>query len=118
LEPLVEESATARSRDEGEAGGETASNTPAGATQQLLGAKVQTVDPQLARQLGLETDTRGVLITDVRQGGPAWEGGLTAPGRAVADIITAVNGNQVRTEAELAAALRKAGEGKIVTLTV
>jgi serine protease Do len=118
LEPLVEESAAAPGRDGNEARAGSPSSTPAGATQQLLGARVQTVTPQLAGQLGLESSTRGVLVTDVRQGGPAWEGGLTAPGRQVADVITAVNGSAVRTEAELASALRKAGEGKIVTLTI
>ena len=118
LEALVEESAAAPSRDADEVNSETASAGPAGVTQQLLGARVQTVTPQLAGQLGLESDFRGVLITDVRQGGPAWEGRLTAPGRQVADVITAVNGSAVRTETDLASALRKAGEGKIVTLTI
>ncbi len=117
LEALVEESATAAGRaDEAEA--ESASGGPRGATQQLLGARVQTVTPQLARQLGVEPDFKGVLVTDIQRGGPAWEGGLTAPGRSVADVITAVNGDKVRSEAELATALRKAGEGKIVTLSV
>ena len=70
------------------------------------------------RQLGVESDFKGLLITDIRRGGPAWEGGLTAPRRGVADVITAVDGDAVRTEAELAEKLRKAGEGKIVTLSV
>ncbi|HET8634163.1 MAG TPA: trypsin-like peptidase domain-containing protein [Gemmatimonadales bacterium] len=91
---------------------------PAGTTQSLLGARVQTVTSALAEQLGLPDDVRGVLITDITPGGPAWEAQLTEPDprQSVADIITAVEDKPVRSEAELSAALKSAGAGKIVTL--
>jgi serine protease Do len=91
---------------------------PAGTTQSLLGARVQTVTSAMADQLGLPDDVRGVLITDVTPGGPAWEAQLIEPDprQSVADIITAVEDKPVRSEADLSAALKHAGPGKIVTL--
>jgi serine protease Do len=91
---------------------------PAGTTQSLLGARVQTVTSAMADQLGLPDNVRGVLITDVTPGGPAWEAQLIEPDprQSVADIITAVEDKPIRSEAELSAALKSAGPGKIVTL--
>ncbi|HEU4699010.1 MAG TPA: trypsin-like peptidase domain-containing protein [Gemmatimonadales bacterium] len=81
-----------------------------------LGVSVQTVTPAIAQQLGMQ-DTRGVLVTDVTPGGPAWER-LAEPGQGYADVITAIEGTPVRNEAELRAALRSFKPGSIVTLRV
>ncbi len=78
----------------------------------LLGVSVQTVTPQLAQEYQLEPNTRGVLVTDVDPSGPSWEV-LTE-----SDIIEAVEGKPVRTESELRAALKGAGNAGIVTLRV
>jgi serine protease Do len=91
---------------------------PAGTTQDLLGARVQTVTSDLASELGLPDNVRGVLITDITPGGPAWDARLVEPDeqQRVADIITGVEDKSIRTEADLASVLKNAGPGKIVTL--
>ena len=71
-----------------------------------------------AQQLGLPAGTQGTLITAVTPGGPAWEANLAGPGGGAAFIIQSVDGRTVRTEAELAAALRAVGAGKIATLSL
>jgi serine protease Do len=91
---------------------------PAGTTQNLLGARVQTVTSDLASELGLPDNVRGVLITDITPGGPAWDARLVEPDeqQRVADIITGVEDKSIRSEADLASVLKNAGPGKIVTL--
>ena len=97
---------------------ESEQNRPAGAAQSLLGARVQTVTSDMASQMGLPDNIRGVLVTDITPGGPAWDARLLEPNptQGVADIITAVEDRNIRSESDLAAALKDAGPGKIVTL--
>ena len=116
LESLSAANPDPETEDE-EADAEPAS-APAGASQELLGARVQQVTSALAQQLGLPTGTQGTLITAVTPGGPAWEANLAGPGGGAAFIIQSVDGRTVRTEAELAAALRAVGAGKIATLSL
>ncbi|HEX6643700.1 MAG TPA: trypsin-like peptidase domain-containing protein [Gemmatimonadales bacterium] len=110
--PAAEEEAA-----EDEAAAENVS-APGGATQELLGARVQQVTAALAQQLGLPAGTKGALVTSVTPGGPAWEANLAGPGQGLAFIIQSVDGRSVGSEAELAAALRAVGKGKIATLSV
>jgi serine protease Do len=118
LEKTVASAGNDSSADD--SGNDANANEPAGTTQSLLGARVQTVTSDIASQLGLPDGTRGVLITDITPGGPAWEANLLEPGQArgVADVITAVEDKPVRSEADLASALRDVGAGKVVTLTL
>ena len=104
--------------EEAEGESEPASTPSSGASQELLGARVQQVTSALAQQLGLAAGTQGVLITAVTPGGPAWEANLAGPGGGAAFIIQSVDGRAVRSETELAAALRSVGAGKIATLSV
>jgi serine protease Do len=96
---------------------DSASNTGTSSAMGMLGVKVQAVTPQLAQQLGLTPATRGLLVTDVTPGGPAWEA-LQEPGRGAADVILSVEGTSVRTEGELRAALKAQKPGSVVTLRV
>jgi serine protease Do len=91
-----------------------------GSAVSLLGISVQSVTPALAQQLGVPRTSRGVLVTDVTPGGPAYDLGLLSPaaGRGAADIIESVEGKPIRTEAELRIALKAAGAGNIVTLGI
>ncbi|HEU4761947.1 MAG TPA: trypsin-like peptidase domain-containing protein [Gemmatimonadales bacterium] len=118
LQALNEALAGSAQDSTGDDSADSGETQPAGTTQSLLGARVQTVTSAMADQLGLPANVRGVLITDITPGGPAWEAQLIEPdqGQAVADIITAVEDKPVRSEAELSAALKSAGPGKIVTL--
>lgn len=54
-----------------------------------LGARTQTVSPEIARSLGLQTP-QGALVADIWPGGPAARAGLRQ-----GDVITAVDGKPV-----------------------
>ncbi len=82
-----------------------------------LGASVQTLTPQVAEQLELPRDFRGVVVTEVDPNGPSY-GVLRAPQEGGPDIIQSVEGTPIRTETDLRAALKAAGKGEIVTLRV
>ena len=61
---------------------------------------------------------RGLVVTDVTPGGPAWETLVDDPQRNGPDIILSVEGKPVRTEADLRNALKAEKPGSIVTLGV
>ena len=82
-----------------------------------LGISVQPLTTAMARELELTAEQRGLLVTEVDPNGPAYQQ-LFAPDDGGPDIVLAVEGQQVRTETELRAALRAAGKGSIVTLKV
>ena len=58
-----------------------------------------------------------MIVTEVDPNGPSYEQ-LFTPADNGPDIITAIEGKSVRTEADLKAAIRDAGKGAIVTLKV
>ena len=93
-------------------------STPSGATMNRLGVSVEPVTPDAAQQLRLPAGTRGLIVTDVTPGGPAWEVLFDDPQRGGPDIILSVEGKPVRTEAELRTALRNEKPGSIVTLRI
>ncbi len=82
-----------------------------------LGVSVETLDAQTAQQLGLKAGTTGVIVTDVVPGGPAGDV-LREPGRGTADIITAVEDQPVKTEADLRKVLEAQKPGAVVTLKI
>jgi len=82
-----------------------------------LGISAQSVTPAMAQEYDLGRDIRGVMVTEVDPNGPSYQE-LLSPEDGGPEIITAVEGTPVRTEAELKAALRAAGHGAIVTLKV
>jgi serine protease Do len=89
-----------------------------GATMNRLGISVEPVSPDAAVELQLPADTRGLIVTDVVPGGPAWEVLLDDPQRGGPDIILSIEGKPVRTEADLRKALLAEKPGSIVTLRV
>jgi serine protease Do len=82
------------------------SGTPA------LGIVGEELSGQLAEYFGVP-DSEGVLVREVRSGTPAEKAGLKA-----GDVILRVNGERVRTLAELREKLRSRREGKTVRLDV
>lgn len=82
-----------------------------------LGISAQSVTPAMAQEYDLGRDIRGVMVTEVDPNGPSYQE-LLSPEDGGPEIITAVEGTPVRTEAELRASLRSAGHGTIVTLKV
>jgi serine protease Do len=89
--------------------------TAGGFAMRRMGISVQPVTPQIAEQLQLPADARGLVITDVAPGGPGWDA-LLDESRGGPDIIVAVEGKPVKTEADLRAALKDQAPGSVVTL--
>jgi serine protease Do len=115
LQPLQD---TAQVADAGSAGGDTGNAASGGSVvMRRMGVSVQPVTPPIAQELQLPADARGLLVTDVTPGGPAWEQ-LVDEERGGPDIILSVEGKPVRTEADLRAALKDEKAGSVVTLRV
>jgi serine protease Do len=82
-----------------------------------LGLQVAGLDADAVRELGLPPNTGGVLVTDVVPGGPTWE--LVHPaGDGRADILLSVEGQAVKSPAELRNVLKAQKPGAIVTLRI
>jgi serine protease Do len=90
---------------------------PGGTAMNRLGISVEPIGPDAAAELQVPTDARGLIVTDVTPGGPAWEV-LADPERGGPDIILSVEGKPVRTEADLRKALLAEKPGSIVTLRI
>jgi serine protease Do len=82
-----------------------------------LGVTVAPVSQDDAAQLGLRKDQRGLIITDVKPGGPSW-GELADPDNGGPDIILEVEGKAVKTPAQLRQSLTGMKAGDIVSLRV
>lgn len=63
----------------------------------LAGVAVQPLDEELAGQLGVDSQTQGVVVTEVRPGSGADHAGLTR-----GDVISEINRNPVRSGEEYA----------------
>ncbi|HET8624679.1 MAG TPA: PDZ domain-containing protein, partial [Gemmatimonadales bacterium] len=82
-----------------------------------LGIEVAPLDRVTAQQLELPQGLRGVVVADVRAGGPAFEQ-IAGPDNGGPDIILAVEGKPVARPADFRAALRGTKPGDIVSLSV
>jgi serine protease Do len=78
---------------------------------QSLGLSVDQLSPQIARQLDLPPDTRGVVVTEVASGGRAEEGGLER-----GDVIQEVDRKPVATLDQFHRAIQEAGSKAILLL--
>jgi serine protease Do len=100
----------------------TVANVPApseseGAFEAKLGISVEPVSGTVAARLG--HDVQGVVVTSVDPDGPSREKLAASNARAgFVEVITHVNGEPVRSQAELRAALAKVAAGEIVSLRV
>ena len=114
LQALNDQSPVASSDEEGT----DDKGAPGGAAMNRLGISVEPVTPSVAQQLQLPQGMRGLVVTDVTPGGPAWETLVDDPQRNGPDIILSVEGQPVRTEAELRNALKAEKAGSIVSLGI
>jgi serine protease Do len=89
-----------------------------GTAMNRLGISVEPITPSVAQQLQLPQGMRGLVVTDVTPGGPAWETLIDDPQRNGPDIILSVEGKPVRTETELRNALKAEKAGNIVSLGI
>ncbi len=92
-----------------------------------LGVSTQGVYPQLAEELGLDTDV-GALISEVVPGGPADDAGLKGsddrqtfqgiPIETGGDVIVAVDGQKLESESDLAELISRQRPGQTVKIEV
>jgi S1-C subfamily serine protease len=82
-----------------------------------LGITVAPIGDDDRAQLQLPSSQRGVLVTDVAPGGPAWNT-LSDGDQGGPDIITEVEGRPVRSPADLRDAIKGMKPGDVVSLRV
>lgn len=92
-----------------------------------LGVATQTLYPQLAERLGLDTDN-GVLVTQVNDGSPAADAGLKAgddrfrfqaiPVVGGGDVILEADGDVLQEDGDLSTAILDKSPGDTVTLKI
>jgi serine protease Do len=78
---------------------------------EFRGLSVQTLDPNMAAQLGLSAKTQGVIVTDVEPGSAADDAGLQH-----GDVILETNRQPVRNPSEFEAAMSKNSDSGVVLL--
>lgn len=76
-----------------------------------LGLSLQPVTPQIARQLGLSSDSEGLVVTDVDPTGPAAEAGITR-----GDVILEVNRQPVNSAEAVRSAVETSGNRPVLLL--
>jgi serine protease Do len=82
----------------------------ADAIAEKLGIAVENMDSETARRLGYE-DLDGVIITEVEQGGAAWNAGLK-PGK----VITSVNRQSVHNVRDFETAIKNVDGSRVLLL--
>ncbi len=115
LQELPRSATLAEGGDAGR-GDEEAESTGAAALG-TLGVTVAPVTADDAARLELADEHRGLIVTDVRPGGPSW-GELVDADRGGPDIILEMEGKPVRTTGDLRRALEGMKPGDIVSLRV
>lgn len=76
-----------------------------------MGVTIQPVTEELAQSFGLK-QPKGALVNDVIKGGPADKAGIRQ-----GDVITALNGSDVKDPSHLQRLVAEAGIGKVVKIT-
>jgi serine protease DegQ len=82
-------------------------------TRGWIGVEPQNLSKELSESLGLPSNTEGVLISGVLEGGPAARGGVK-PG----DVLTAVNGNKTKDVRQLLNQVAQIGPGNEASLRI
>jgi serine protease Do len=77
-----------------------------------LGVTVENITPEVARQLNLSSSA-GALVTEVRPGSPADDGGLQS-----GDVIREINRTPVNSAADVVAATQNLKSGDTVRLKI
>ena len=89
----------------GKAPGGSAENSP------MRGVQVQPLTADIRQQLGLDSDVKGVVVSDVPDGSPAADAGLQR-----GDVIEQVNRQPVNSVADYDRLIREAGKQSLVLL--
>ena len=97
---------------------DNSAETPEGAASVTkLGITVSTLDQDDIQQLQLHSDQRGLVVTDVKPGGPSW-GELADGDHGGPDIILSIEGKAVKTPAELRKVVDDQKAGSVVSLSI
>jgi serine protease Do len=99
------------------AGGSSKEDALNAVIEQRLGIQAEPLDPQDVRAMGLPGTTAGLVVTAVVPGGPAFEA-LRPARNGSADILVSVEGQPVRSLADLRTVLSAQKPGAIVTLRI
>ena len=113
LQPLQDSPQLASNPDS--AGGIDNAGSSGSVIMRRMGISVQSLTPQVAQELQVPSDSRGLVVTEVSPGGPSWDN-VFDDSRGGPDIIVAVEGKPVKTEADLRAVLKDQAPGSVVTL--
>jgi serine protease Do len=100
----------------GEPGGDNAGSGEA-APMAALGVSVAPLDRATIDQYSIPNGVSGVVVTDVRPDGPAFES-VAGPDNGGPDIILSVEGKPIGSPGELRHALAASKPGDIVTLRI
>ncbi|HRI04203.1 MAG TPA: Do family serine endopeptidase [Pyrinomonadaceae bacterium] len=76
-----------------------------------LGVGLEPVTPAIAKQLGLDSDKEGMVVTEVDPSGPAAEEGVSR-----GDVILEINKKAVNSVADVQAALSASGDKPVLLL--
>jgi Do/DeqQ family serine protease len=76
-----------------------------------LGLTLQSVTPQVAKQLGLPSENEGVVVTDVDQSGAGADAGITR-----GDVLLEVNRQSVNSPEAVQSALERSGDKPVLLL--
>jgi len=82
-------------------------------TRGYLGVTTDSLTAEIAEQLGISKDTRGVVITDVKPGSPAAKAGLKS-----SDVILALNDKAVESVEDLRLLISETAPGTEVAINV
>ena len=85
--------------------------------QQRLGIQAEPLDPADVKAMGLPPTTAGLVVTEVVPGGPSFDA-LRAARNGSADILVSVEGQPVKSMADLRTVLGAQKPGAIVTLRI
>jgi Do/DeqQ family serine protease len=77
-----------------------------------MGVTIQPVTEELAQSFGLK-ETRGALVNDVMKGSPADKAGIRQ-----GDVITALDGKEVKDPSHLQRAVADSGIGKVAKISI
>jgi serine protease Do len=88
-------------------------NTPGGEVENstMRGVQVDELTDSVRQQLGLKSDTKGVVITDVSEGSPAADSGLQR-----GDVIEQVNRQPVNSVSDYKRLVGEAGKKPVILL--
>lgn len=77
-----------------------------------MGVTIQPITEELAQSFGLK-QAKGALVNDVIKGGPADKAGIRQ-----GDVITALNGSEVKDPSHLQRQVAEAGVGKVAKISI